>query len=185
MPVKKNQPRLFAQIAEWFQDHTPENAHDFRTTSQTDRGHGRLEQRLLQVTTDLNEHLTWPDVQQVLQLTKTTTDLKRGLTKTTIRYAITSLPPDQADATQLLKLWREHWAIENQLHYPRDVFFREDASRIQDQSVQTVLATLRSALLTLLNLRGYTHIKFARQYYAARPTHAFGLINLQVHFLLE
>ena len=31
-------------------------------------------------------------------------------------YAITSLPPQQADAARLLEIWRGHWGIENRLH---------------------------------------------------------------------
>ena len=36
-------------------------------------------------------------------------------------YAITSLPPERADAARLLEIWRGHWGIENRLHWVRDM----------------------------------------------------------------
>ena len=41
-------------------------------------------------------------------------------------YGVTSLPPAVADAARLLTLKREHWQIENGLHYVKDVTLGED-----------------------------------------------------------
>ena len=46
---------------------------------------------------------------------------RAGETTNEWAYALTSLPPEQADATRLEQLWRGHWQIENGLQYVRDV----------------------------------------------------------------
>ena len=44
---------------------------------------------------------------------------------------VTSLTPEQADATRLLALLRGHWGIENRVHWVRDVLFDEDRSQVR------------------------------------------------------
>lgn len=57
----------------------------------------------------------------------------------------------------------DHWgAVENGVHYRRDVSLGEDASRISDRSGAYVMATLRNLLLGLMELqkhRGQTHAR--------------------------
>ena len=52
-------------------------------------------------------------------------------------YAITSLPPEQADAARLLEIWRGYWRIENRLHWVRDVVFGEDLSQVRTGGAAT------------------------------------------------
>jgi predicted transposase YbfD/YdcC len=74
----------------------------------------------------------------------------RGVKTVEVVHGITSLSPDQADARALLQLVRDHWKIENQLHYVRDVTLREDACRVRSGSAPQVLAALRNAVVHLL-----------------------------------
>lgn len=78
-----------------------------------------------------------------------------------IEYAITSVPRSRANATQLLKWWREHWGIENRSHYVRDVTWREDACRIRTDHAPQNFAALRNALTSCLRLTGHTNIASA------------------------
>jgi predicted transposase YbfD/YdcC len=55
-----------------------------------------------------------------------------------------------AGPAQLLQLIRGHWAIENRLHYVRDVSFGEDGSQIRSGAAPQVLAALRNAVIGLL-----------------------------------
>ena len=76
--------------------------------------------------------------------------------KTTIETvcAITSLKPEQASPARLLALSRAHWAIENRLHYVRDVSCREDQARTRVGNAPQVLAAGRNTALTLLRRMG-------------------------------
>lgn len=72
-----------------------------------------------------------------------------------VRYFVTSLTRSQADASRLLKIVRGHWsAIENGLHWVRDVVFREDRSTISTGHAPQNLAALRNAVLACLRADG-------------------------------
>ena len=60
------------------------------------------------------------------------------------------MPRERAGPEHLLALVRQHWAIENRLHYRRDVALGEDASRIRSRNGPQELAALRNTLLRLL-----------------------------------
>ena len=66
-----------------------------------------------------------------------------------VHYGITSLSEQQADAKRLLGLVRGHWAIENNLHWERDVVMGEDASRIRKGTAPQVMAALRNSIIHL------------------------------------
>lgn len=185
MPVKENQPHLYEAIAYWFAGPRRLRALDQRQTKTVNKAHGRLETRVLTATTELNDYVQWPYVQQVLMLEKTVIDLKTGEVSASRRYAVTSLPPTQADPARLLTLWRGHWSIENQLHYPRDVWFQEDASRVHAHSIPEVMAICHNLILNLLRTWGYTSLKFARECFALNPTKALGLLELPVSIPLK
>ena len=92
----------------------------------------------------------WPGLQQVIRLKRTTK--KEGKVTEEIQYAITSLSPDRGDAATLLKLWRNHWGIENRLHWVRDTIWREDRCRIRNRRAGHNMACFRNAAINLLRL---------------------------------
>ncbi len=83
----------------------------------------------------------------------------RGKTSHKTVYAITSLAAEKAGAARLLELSREHWGIENKLHYVRDVPCREDQARTSAGHAPQVLAALRNATLTLLRRLGFKPVE--------------------------
>lgn len=76
--------------------------------------------------------------------------IRKGKPYEEVVHGITSLPPERADAQRLLELVREHWRIENGLHYIRDVTLGEDGSRVRCGSSPEVLAALRNVAVHLL-----------------------------------
>lgn len=100
-----------------------------------------------------------------------------GVTTTESVFYITSLPPAEASPTRLLRLIREHWRIENELHYVRDVSAGEDACRVNTANAPEVLAGLRNATLTVLRAGGEANIAAAFRHLAAVPQKAVELVT--------
>jgi predicted transposase YbfD/YdcC len=176
--VKANQGTLYADIALLFDPPATLPAApltDHRVACTLENGHGRrMERRELVASTDLNAYLDWPAVGQVFRLERTWRE--QGQAKRTVRYGITSLPPEQADAARLLTLRRGHWSIENQLHRHKDVNFGEDASLIHAGQGPTVMALLRDAALNLLHRAGIRRIAAQLRTYGQEPERAVALV---------
>lgn len=116
--------------------------------SSTEKGHGRLEKRTLRVTTVLTKHQDWAGMKQGFEIIRERTE--KGKTTTEVVHGITSLSPERANANRLLNLARQHWAIENGLHYRRDVTLGEDQSRIRKGVAPQVMAALRNSIVHVL-----------------------------------
>ena len=112
-----------------------------------DKGHGRIETRRLWVSRECVPHLGWPGAAQVCRIERLRE--RAGQTSREVAYAVTSLPPDKAGPSDLLALWRDHWLIENRLHWRRDAILREDHSRIRSGSIPQAMAALRNAMFHL------------------------------------
>ena len=93
-------------------------------------------------------------------------------------YALTSLPPDQADPARLERLWRGHWQIENGLHYVRDVTLGEDACQVRSDRAPANLAACRNTALNLLRLAGVTNVATALRRHAMYPREALRLLGV-------
>jgi hypothetical protein len=96
-------------------------------------------------------------------------------------YGITSLGPARATAAQLLGLVRDHWQVENGLHYVRDVTLGEDACRVRKGSAPQVLAGLRNVVVHLLAGVRADSRQAAVERLSARPTEAMELIGIPVN----
>jgi predicted transposase YbfD/YdcC len=176
-PVKANQPTLLEDIREVF-NHAEELKDTITKAQTTDQHADRIETRSLRTSTALQDYLDWPGHAQVLELRRVIVNKHTRKTRHELVYGITSLPPAEASAKELLKLWREHWHIENKLHYVRDVTFDEDRSQVRSESVPQVMAALRNLAISVMRLCGADNIAAACRRYAANPTLAFAAIGL-------
>jgi predicted transposase YbfD/YdcC len=181
LPVKQNQELTCKAIARWFAEPTPYDVPN-RVAEMTEKGHGRLTRWCLEATTALNDYLDWPELQQVFRVTCTVIIPKTGELQTTVHYGITSLDPEQADAAALLNFRRNHWGIENGLHWVRDVVFDEDHSVLRVGHSHHLMATLRNLAISLLRLSGYAHIASTLRLFAAQPDHALLLVTSPFQF---
>jgi len=193
--VKDNQPLLRQDIQAVFEaphtlELTPQELHSERRVRQVSMHGNRIEERVLRASTALNECYRgstpeddlWPGLQQVLQVKRTITNKRTGRITNETAYAITSLSPEYATPAQLLVAWREHWHIENRLHWVRDVTFDEDRSTVRAGSIPQVMAALRNLAIGLLRLMGATNIAKACRHYAARPALVLAALGCHADF---
>jgi len=172
--VKENQPTLLAEITLLFAD--PEAV--VASAEAIDAHSQRLERRRLTVSPELAGVTDWPGLAQVLRMERRVIDLPTGEVREETAYAITSLVPARATPAQLLTLWRQHWHIENKVHYVRDVTFGEDASTVRAGRGPQALAALRNTAISLLRREGATNIAAACRRYQAQPARALAAVGL-------
>jgi predicted transposase YbfD/YdcC len=153
LAVKENQPTLYKNIEEYFhwleQEQPPDEVYGY-WKSGLEIDHGRLERREITAVT----HIDWLETKKAWKDVKTIIKYRCWRTvdsETTEhdRYYISSL---EADAERFGQLIREHWSIENRLHWCLDVTFREDAGRARKDNAPMNLNILRKLALVRLRL---------------------------------
>jgi len=179
--VKENQPTLHMEIATLFAD----PAAPVVVAEQVTTHSQRRERRQVRASTELVGYTDWPGLQQVVCMERWTTNTRTGQTRTDIAYAVTSLAPHRASAGELLRLWREHWHIENKLHWVRGrplgrVTFGEDYSTVRVRRAPQVMAALRNTAIGLHRVLGATNIAAACRHYAADPALALAAVGLSI-----
>jgi predicted transposase YbfD/YdcC len=124
LAVKENQPSLLADIKDSFQMLAADAVDE-----EIDCGHGRVERRVCSVlagVTLLEKSFEWASLNSLVRIESERYHKVSGKTEREIRYYITSLKPD---ARRLNSVIRQHWGIENKLHWVLDVGFDEDLCR--------------------------------------------------------
>ena len=96
--------------------HTQEGAH-LHTYTDVQTSHGFTTTRTLTASTLLTDYINWPGLAQVYQYQSQRENTKTAEIASQTQYGITSLSPEVASAEDLLKLRREHWTIENKVHW--------------------------------------------------------------------
>ena len=116
----------------------------------TGRGHGRVDARTIK-TLPPTEKIRglFPHVAQVFLVERYSYGTDGEVLGAVAVLGITSLPPGQADAADLLAYLRGHWSIEMH-HYVRDVAFGEDGSRAA--AAHQAFAAIRNAVIGAFRL---------------------------------
>ena len=170
--VKANQPKLLEAIkAVPAENFSPEHEH-------TSRGHGRTERRYARVA-KAPENLDFPHAAQVIVVCRERADLGDVMISTETSYYITSLPAQAAGPDRLGRHVREHWGIENKLHWVRDWSYDEDRHQLRaPSSTARAMASLRNLAISLLRLAGATNIASALRWVARDHARATALIGV-------
>jgi predicted transposase YbfD/YdcC len=182
--VKGNQPQLEEDLRLWFgpdPEPIPGMAYlpkDFETVQRVNKGHGRIEQRTLTVSSQLKDFLDWPYLEQVFKLERRFIFTRTGEVQEQVVYGITSLSREEVSPQTLLQMTRSYWGIENGLHYRRDVTLREDYTRMTKPNPARIMACLNNLVLGLLiGRKKYRYLPQARRYFAAHPSEALALLT--------
>jgi len=104
--------------------------------------------RTLYVFDRLKGYMDWPSLGCGLVIHKHTTHKHSGEQSEHLQFAITSLGAD-TDPRRLLSLYRNHWSVENKLHWVLDVSMGEDACRVKTGS--GILSGLRKLAIGILS----------------------------------
>lgn len=148
--VKANQPQLLEHLQQAFENYGNQDfkSPGLQVRKTTERRHGRQELREYYVA-PAPQHLIeagqWIGLQTIAMVYRH----REAAGKETheVHYYISSLPPQ---AKRLAQAIRDHWGIENSLHWVLDVVFAEDDSRIRKGHGPETSAMLRRLALSIL-----------------------------------
>jgi predicted transposase YbfD/YdcC len=151
LAVKANQPTLRSEIETFFADAASAST---ESTTDVDKGHGRIEQRTVTVAREVDwlegdrrfpGEIRLPDVATIIRVASRAELKDRGRFET--RYYISSAMLSAARAAEAV---RSHWAIENSLHWVLDVTFGDDQSRLRTGHGAKNMAVVRHFAINLV-----------------------------------
>jgi predicted transposase YbfD/YdcC len=150
LALKENHPTLYNDVTLFFEDAKStdfaEIDHEHHET--VDGDHGRIETRRYWITSDiewLGAKASWSNLQSI-GMVQSCREIGEKVEIET-RYFLTSLP---AYGVRFAQAVRQHWGIENSLHWVLDVSFDEDACRIRKDKGAQTFSVLRHIALNLL-----------------------------------
>lgn len=154
LALKANHPVLHADARRLFADEAvlADLGRAVHRAQTIEKDHGRIEERTcvaLPVETlfgGLRGLAAWPGVRSLCLVEGRCQPAGGGPESVERRYFLSSLP---ANAEHLLAAVRNHWAIENKLHWMLDVHFDEDRCRVRKEHAPLNLATVRRVALSL------------------------------------
>jgi predicted transposase YbfD/YdcC len=167
LALKENQPTLYRDVADFLVEQRAAGFKDCTAASwaahqTTDADHGRVETRGHWITSDIGwlqqRHPEWPDLTSIGMIEATREQPGKPASRQT-RFYISSIAPDAAEFAHAA---RQHWAIENGLHWVLDVIYREDECRIRKRNGPANFATIRHMTLNLLQRTKTTKKKSIR-----------------------
>ena len=147
LALKANQPELLEEVELAFVHHKISSHHQHDT-----KGHGRVGSRICDVIDDpflLSQVDQWKDLVSLVRINTVIYHVRDDKTTEQTRFYLSSL---KADATRFNQPVRQHWGIENSLHWVMDVTFQEDASRVRKGHADRNLALVRRWALGLCKL---------------------------------
>jgi predicted transposase YbfD/YdcC len=171
LPVKENRRRLFDAVNALPWEKTPV-AH-----AATDKGHGRITTRTIQVL-PAPDGLPFPHVSQVFLIERYVTDLHGNPVSAIAALGVASPEAGQADPAALARYVREQWSIES-LHWIRDTLYQEDKSQVRTRSGPRVMATLRNLAVGALRLAGRTDVTEATRWASRSMDRPFTILGLK------
>ena len=151
LALKDNHPKLCQAVEKEFSTALEAKARPRNLkrhiTVETNRGREERRQYFVMPAPDtLPGFADWAHLATIIMVVRTR--LINGDETGEVSYFLSSLP---AKIKNLAKLIRQHWSIENQLHWVLDVTFTEDASRIRKDNSPQTSAMLRRLAVSILS----------------------------------
>jgi predicted transposase YbfD/YdcC len=151
LALKGNQGNLHKEVkAHFHKCHRDKEVLEHHHYRDVDSRHGRIEERhyiQLPVTDWIEQAPRWAGLQSVIEVTRTRHIDDQTTTET--QYYISSLAPDVKACAKHI---RQHWGVENKVHWVLDMTFREDESRIRRGDGAEIMAMIRRFCMNLTRL---------------------------------
>jgi len=166
--VKGNQPRLLAQVKTLASNQKPcERVVDIEQIR------GRTTCRIVSVFTDLKDiDLDWLGLRSLIQVERI--GIRSGKQYLQTNYYISSVV---SKAITFADGIRQHWGIENRLHWVKDLVFGEDAAPFRNYHAATNWSIIRTIAINIARMSGYASLTKAERFLAHDIDKLFSLVE--------
>ena len=165
LALKSNHKKAYTAVKQHLHEHI-EHQLAWRTAENFfdafDDAHGRTVRRRVWTITDLTalpELAKWPGLHSVIAVETIRMAHQHAPVTSDYRFYISSLA---RSATAFVAIIRQHWDIENKLHWSLDVTFNEDRCRIRKDHAAENMVAVRHIALNLLR-QEHSHRRSLRQ----------------------
>jgi predicted transposase YbfD/YdcC len=152
LSLKDNHPTLHQQVKNWFEiaQSLGFKDVDVNISQRVEKGHHRIENRKVYTVPvsqipALHEQDDWAGLKTVVMVVRSIQHWNK--TTNEVQFYISSLA---SDANKIGSAIRQHWGIENAVHWTLDVTFHEDKCRIRSLHSPQNFALLRRIALNAL-----------------------------------
>ena len=83
-----------------------------------------------------------------IKIVRTRTEKKSEKTTVNTTYALTSLSLEDKGVAEIAGFIRNHWGIENSLHYLKDTAFKEDANKSYKKNAPQLISQMNNILVS-------------------------------------
>lgn len=145
LALKENQSSLLEQVKDEFTFSKSET-----TIEDVDYGHGRIETRKCSVITDfkhLENYEKWKNLTSIIKIESVREFKNKEKIEKATRYYISSLTHKPERFQDII---RNHWAIENKLHWSLDVAFGEDYDRKRSENAAQNFSLINKIALNMV-----------------------------------
>lgn len=153
LALKSNHPTLYNQVKDWFNIAITQEFMGIEVSydSRTEKEHHRIETRKVWAVSvaslgGLYKQEQWAGLRTIVMVER----IRHLWNKTTceVHFYLSSLPVDAQINGRVI---RQHWSIENQMHWSLDVTFNEDKCRIRSLNSPQNFALVRRMALNAVN----------------------------------
>lgn len=168
--LKRNQGNLFKQVEQHLQQSQP-----IDTYSSEEKNRGRLENRHVAIYNAPQQLAPpWRSIRRIVYVHRFGNRPDKGEYNEEHYYILSQAHDHAAFIAEKI---RNHWWIENKLHYVKDVHFNEDKSGIRDGQAAANLSLIQDMAITLFRAKGFSSIKKATIYFANKIKELWAFIN--------
>jgi len=179
LSLKDNHPTLHQQVKNWFEASLAQGLEgvDVSISQRVEKGHHRIENRKfytvpLSQLPLLHEQEDWAGLTTVVMVVRSIQHWNQ--TTHEVQFYISSLA---SDANKIGSAIRQHWGIENSVHWTLDVTFHEDECRIRSLHSPQNFALLRRIALNALE-RESSFRRSIRPYSRRAATHSQYMVSV-------
>ena len=174
LEVKGNQKTLLKQVKDIVQANDP-----IDTCLTSEKNRGRQENRYHEIYIS-NEQIPdgWRGVQRVIYVHRYgyRPDKKTDNGQYSEQHYYISSHPFK-DASIVAQGIRQHWGIENKIHYVKDTHFKEDDNGIRHNHAAAILSIFQDIAINVYRCKGFNSLKTATTFFANKVNELFGFLK--------